>query len=154
MHSSSFSSLANHSPFTPYGVTNRVTLVTNRVTSKNTPLGSGQYVTYLPGRFLLAARQGGGRPPGQNTHISGFAHQPFLFLCAAVAFAHRRAVGLRIRGRRKQVGISQEQLAERAELSPKYLGEVERGSVNVSLDSLVRICKALAMRLGELFENL
>ena len=50
--------------------------------------------------------------------------------------------------------MSQEQLAERADLSPKYLGEVERGCVNISLDSLVRICQALAMRLGDLFENL
>jgi len=50
--------------------------------------------------------------------------------------------------------MSQEQLAERADLSPKYLGEVERGRVNISLDSLVRICQALAMRLGDLFANL
>ena len=75
-------------------------------------------------------------------------------MCAIVPFAHRRAVGLIIRDRRKQAGMSQEQLAERADLSPKYLGEVERGCVNISLDSLVRVCQALAMRLGDLFENL
>jgi len=50
--------------------------------------------------------------------------------------------------------MSQEALAKRADLSPNYLGEVERGCVNISLDSLVRICQALALRLGELFENL
>ena len=91
---------------------------------------------------------------GENTHISGFAQRAFLILCAIVAFAYRRAVGLRIRSRRKRAGLSQEKLAERADLSPKYLGEVERGCVNVSLDSLVRICRALAMCLGDLFENL
>jgi len=49
-------------------------------------------------------------------------------------------VGLIIRDRRKQAGMSQEQLAERADLSPTFLGEVERGCVNISLDALVRIC--------------
>jgi len=90
----------------------------------------------------------------KNTHISGFAPHAFLIVCAVVAFAYRRAVGLIIRDRRKQAGMSQEQLAERADLSPKFLGEVERGCVNISLDALVRICQALAMRLGDLFENL
>ena len=75
-------------------------------------------------------------------------------MCAVVAFAYRRAVGLIIRDRRKQAGMSQEALAKRADLSPNYLGEVERGCVNISLDSLVRTCQALALRLGELFENL
>ncbi len=63
-------------------------------------------------------------------------------------------MGLIIRDRRKQAGMSQEALAKRADLSPNYLGEVERGCVNISLDSLVRVCQALALRLGELFENL
>jgi XRE family transcriptional regulator, regulator of sulfur utilization len=86
--------------------------------------------------------------------MSGFAPQAFLVLCLVMAFAHRRAVGRIIRDRRKQAGMSQEALAKRADLSPNYLGEVERGCVNISLDSLVRICQALALRLGELFENL
>ena len=63
-------------------------------------------------------------------------------------------MGLRIRDRRKRAGMSQEQLAERADLSPKYLGEVERGCVNISLDSVSRVCKALAVSLGDLFEDL
>jgi transcriptional regulator with XRE-family HTH domain len=77
-----------------------------------------------------------------------------LILCGIVAFPHRRAVGLRIRVCRKRAGLSQEELAERADLSPKYLGEVERGCVNISLDAVARVCKALAMRLGDLFKGL
>jgi len=50
--------------------------------------------------------------------------------------------------------LSQEQLAEKADLSYKYVGEVERGCVNVSLDSLVRIAKALRIPLRELVEGL
>ena len=50
--------------------------------------------------------------------------------------------------------MSQEKLAEKAELSYKYLGEVERGCVNVSLDSLMRIARALGVRLGDLIDEL
>jgi len=50
--------------------------------------------------------------------------------------------------------LSQEQLAEKADLSYKYLGEVERGCVNISLDSLVRIAKALRVALHDLTDEL
>ncbi len=50
--------------------------------------------------------------------------------------------------------MSQEQLAEKADLSYKYVGEVERGSVNISLDSLVRIAKALKVKLRVLIGEL
>jgi transcriptional regulator with XRE-family HTH domain len=46
--------------------------------------------------------------------------------------------------------MSQEELAEKAELSYKYVGEVERGCVNISLDSLVRISKALRIKVHDL----
>ncbi|MGD0261277.1 MAG: helix-turn-helix transcriptional regulator [Verrucomicrobiota bacterium] len=67
-----------------------------------------------------------------------------------MALSYRRTVGQNIRARRKQARLSQEKLAEKAELSYKYLGEVERGCVNVSLDSLMRIARALGVRLGDL----
>lgn len=63
---------------------------------------------------------------------------------------HRRILGETIRAHRKQVGFSQEKLAEKANLSPKYLGEVERGIVNVSVDSLARMAKALHLRVHDL----
>jgi len=71
-----------------------------------------------------------------------------------VALSYRRTVGQNIRARRKQARLSQEKLAEKAELSYKYLGEVERGCVNVSLDSLMRIARALGVRLGDLISAL
>jgi transcriptional regulator with XRE-family HTH domain len=67
-----------------------------------------------------------------------------------VVSSHRRIVGQRIREYRKQARLSQEKLAEKASLSYKFLGEVERGTENVSLDSLVRIAKALKVDLGQL----
>ena len=63
---------------------------------------------------------------------------------------YRRIVGQKVRTYRKEAGLSQEALAEKASLSYKYLGEVERGYVNVSLDSLMRIAKALKLKLNDL----
>lgn len=63
---------------------------------------------------------------------------------------HRRVLGANIRAERKRVGWSQEKLAETAELHPVYVGSVERGEENVSIDSLVRIAKALKVPLGDL----
>jgi XRE family transcriptional regulator, regulator of sulfur utilization len=64
--------------------------------------------------------------------------------------SHRRIVGEKIRACRKRARMSQEKLAEKADLSYKYLGEVERGCVNISLDSLMRIAKALGVQVNEL----
>lgn len=65
----------------------------------------------------------------------------------------RRQVGTNIRVLRKARGWSQEELGERADLSYKFLGEVERGAVNPSLDSLAGIAKALSVPIAELFLN-
>ena len=71
-----------------------------------------------------------------------------------MALPYRRIVGQKIRAYRKQAGLSQEKLAEKASLSYKYLGEVERGDVNVSLDSLMRIAKALKVKLRDLVRDI
>jgi transcriptional regulator with XRE-family HTH domain len=63
-------------------------------------------------------------------------------------------VGQQIRLHRKQAQLSQERLAEKADLSYKYVGEVERGSVNISLDSLMRIAKALKVKAHTLIGEL
>ncbi len=70
-----------------------------------------------------------------------------------MAFLHRRILGQKIRAHRKRVQMSQEKLAEKAALSYKYLGEVERGVVNISLDSIVRIAKALGIQVHDLVRD-
>ena len=50
--------------------------------------------------------------------------------------------------------MSQEELAEKSALSYKYVGEVERGCVNISLDSLVRVAKALKVKVHALIGDL
>jgi XRE family transcriptional regulator, regulator of sulfur utilization len=50
--------------------------------------------------------------------------------------------------------LSQEKLAEKADLSYKYVGEVERGQENVSLDALFRIATALKVSLADLIRGI
>jgi CheY-like chemotaxis protein len=52
---------------------------------------------------------------------------------------------------RKRLGISQEQLAERAELHRTYVSDVERGARNLSLESITRMARALNIPVAELF---
>ena len=63
----------------------------------------------------------------------------------------RKDVGERIRSLRKAGGITQEELGEKAGLNYKFIGELERGRVNVSLDSLQKIAEALGVKIGDLF---
>jgi transcriptional regulator with XRE-family HTH domain len=65
-------------------------------------------------------------------------------------FRYRRALGEAIRVYRKQAKLSQEKLAEKAELHPVYVSAVERGVKTISMDALVRIAKALGVRVRDL----
>jgi transcriptional regulator with XRE-family HTH domain len=65
----------------------------------------------------------------------------------------RKLVGKRIKLLRKSRGWSQEVLAETSGLSYKFIGEIERGSVNPSLDTLLSISNALNVEIVRLFSN-
>lgn len=66
----------------------------------------------------------------------------------------KREFGSAIRRRRKQPGLSQEQLGARAGLHRTYLSDVERGARNVSLESIKTMAVALEVSLGDLFAEL
>ena len=66
---------------------------------------------------------------------------------------HRYLVGLAIRRRRQALGWSQERLAEIADVHRNFVGHVERGEQNVSIDSLVRFAAALKTSLASLFAD-
>lgn len=54
--------------------------------------------------------------------------------------------------RRFELGVTQEELAEKADLHPTYVGSVERGERNIALENIVAITKkALECHPGELF---
>jgi transcriptional regulator with XRE-family HTH domain len=63
----------------------------------------------------------------------------------------KEAFGLRIRNLRKSRKLSQEDLAEKAHLHPTYIGGVERGERNPSLESILKIAEALEISPGQLF---
>ena len=62
----------------------------------------------------------------------------------------RKFLGTRLRALRKQRGLSQERLGDRAGLSGKFIGEVERGEKSISIDSLYRVSVALEIPLRDL----
>lgn len=49
--------------------------------------------------------------------------------------------------------MTQEQLGERADLNPKYIGEVERTEKTISVDALSRVAKALKVRVRDLVRD-
>ena len=65
-----------------------------------------------------------------------------------------KQVGERLRSYRNQNGWSQEELAERAGLHPTYIGQLERGEKNATLDSISKVAVALNISLSQLFENI
>ena len=69
-------------------------------------------------------------------------------------FANSRngLLGLRIRRLREASGQTQHELAANAGVSPKHLGELERGRGNPSLKSLQSLADALGLSLDELFD--
>jgi len=66
---------------------------------------------------------------------------------------YRTVFGEAIRAYRRDAQLTQEGLAERAGLNPKYLGEVERGNKECSLTSMVKIAKALGVRVRNLVRD-
>jgi transcriptional regulator with XRE-family HTH domain len=63
---------------------------------------------------------------------------------------HRRILGETIRAKRTKAELSQEALAEKAALSTVFISRIERGIESPSFDSLVKIAKALKVRVREL----
>jgi transcriptional regulator with XRE-family HTH domain len=65
--------------------------------------------------------------------------------------AVRTRVGTAIRRLRLQRRLSQERLAELAGTSGKYVGEIERAQVNVTVDVLADLAAALSIDVVDLF---
>lgn len=63
-------------------------------------------------------------------------------------------VGQRIRSYRTSLGYSQERLAEMASCHPTYIGQIERGEKNATLESIEKITCALCISISKLLENI
>lgn len=65
----------------------------------------------------------------------------------------RKKFGRRIRDLRLQKGISSQMaLANKAGLDRTYIGGIERGERNVSLDNIAKLAKTLGIELDKLFQ--
>lgn len=65
-----------------------------------------------------------------------------------------KIIGQRIRNYRTQKELSQEKLAELAGCHPTYIGQLERGEKNATLESVEKIASAMDISLSELFDKL
>ena len=65
----------------------------------------------------------------------------------------KEKVGQRIRQLRKELELSQEGLALKAEVDRTYVTDVEAGRRNVSLEILERLIKALGISVAEFFNG-
>ncbi len=59
-----------------------------------------------------------------------------------------KLIGSRIKAKRKAIGKTQEQLAEKLSVSVGYISQLERGVTKISLDTLSEICTALEGDMG------
>lgn len=69
----------------------------------------------------------------------------------ARAGALRKLMGQRIRQLRKARGWTQQELAEKADLDYKYVGAVERGERNITLDNIEKIAAGFEAEVHQLF---
>ena len=63
-------------------------------------------------------------------------------------------IGKRIMERRKKLGLTQEALAEKTALSPRYISQLERGIAFGSATTIVSLCNALNISTDFLFSGL
>jgi transcriptional regulator with XRE-family HTH domain len=64
----------------------------------------------------------------------------------------RRQLASVILKKRQQMGLSQDEVAQRSKLHRTYISDVERGERNISVESMRRIANALDMRVWQLVQ--
>lgn len=62
-------------------------------------------------------------------------------------------LGIRIKRKRLEMNLTQENLAEMAKISTAYMGQIERGEKRLSLENFVNIANALNCSTDELLRN-
>ena len=63
----------------------------------------------------------------------------------------KKEFGATIKRERMRLGLSQEALAERADLHRTYITDIERGTRNLTLESIAKLAAALGVSIGQLF---
>lgn len=63
----------------------------------------------------------------------------------------KELIGIRLKRLRQRKKISQEILAEKIGISPKYVSSIERGQENPTLDVVIKLALALGVEIEEVF---
>ena len=66
----------------------------------------------------------------------------------------KKIIGQRIRNYRTQLNLTQEDLAEYSNCHHTYIGQIERGEKNATIESIEKIVKPLNITLSKLFEKI
>lgn len=61
--------------------------------------------------------------------------------------------GKKVRNERLRLGLSQEELASRANVHRTYIGMIERAEKNITLENIEKIAKALNISIAEFFSK-
>jgi transcriptional regulator with XRE-family HTH domain len=74
---------------------------------------------------------------------------PDYIVCDAMLA--KTLLGKRIKALRNRLRLTQDQLSEAVQISPKYLSNIERGKENPTLDTLLRLAESLKVEVWEMF---
>lgn len=61
--------------------------------------------------------------------------------------------GKKVREERKKLDLSQEEFADRASVHRTYIGMIERGEKNITLENIEKVVKALNLKLSDFFRD-
>jgi transcriptional regulator with XRE-family HTH domain len=65
----------------------------------------------------------------------------------------RKILARNLRAKRAELGLSQEELADRASLHRTYVGAIERAERNVSIDNVEKLATAVGATVAELLAD-
>ncbi len=64
-----------------------------------------------------------------------------------------RAIGNKLLENRKRTGLTQNEVAEKANLSDRTYADIERGCVNMRMETFLKICEVLCVTPDEILTN-
>jgi DNA-binding XRE family transcriptional regulator len=93
---------------------------------------------------------------GKTVNLSGYGYYlRFLLACSVDKIKKvRQALGANIRRFRQKAGLTQEELAEKADFHPVYISQVESGHKALSIEAVWKISKALQVPMSHFFRGI
>ena len=67
---------------------------------------------------------------------------------------YKKGMGKRMKAQRKQLHLTQEQMAERLDISTKHYSEAERGIIGLSVENLIKVSQILEISLDYLLKGI